>query len=363
MADKTKKIIVIILAIFFVLQIAFFILFLLNSNPKTSKPVVKNPVTPTNQLPVTPPVTPVPIEDNQEGSSTSEEKLTIITQGQLKLVSRNILALESTLASRIPENDKIVRFISGGISRDVDTSQFEKAMVDNTTYEFKYSALKGKFIDPTNTSYLLQLQIPAQGGNKSTFKWFLFDTNLQLIYKLNLKEKGLDLPSKIVEAKDYDNDAKDEILLEKTRYLNPDNFSSPRYLFKAVNDKQLALVWREETTRGDVDSGRCSSVTKIVFDQSNPPPPNNPELISIKKIYTSQLSAGSFSNTNYNNLYQYTNIPTILNNVTYEEIREYPDRQETYQKILDIYYYTWDANKSEFVYTKKESRNLDVNLN
>ena len=367
MEPITKKIIIIFLTVFIILQGIFFVLYFSLNKPEVTTPVVVN--TPDKPAIVTEPINTddqIAIEDNQNGNSLSDEKLTIVTQGQLQLAQRNLSSLESTLASRIPVNDKLVRFVSGNASQEVDISQFEKAMVDNTTYDFNFLAKKGKFLDTTNTSYLLQLQIPAQGRITSTFKWFLFDTNLQLVYKLNLKVKGLDLPGKLVEIKDYDNDNKDEILLETTKYLNPDNYSSPRYLFKALNEKQLVLVWSEETLNNDRDTGKCSSVTKIAFDQGNPPPPNNPELLGIKKIYTSALSPGlpkEYGNsTNYNNSSP-NNIPVISNQVTYEEIREYPDRQENYQKVLDIYIYTWDASKMEFVYTKKESRNLDVNLN
>ncbi|MGE5472720.1 MAG: hypothetical protein ACM3UU_00675 [Ignavibacteriales bacterium] len=367
MGQKTKKIVFIVLAIYIILQTLFFVFYFSYYKPmkikqaleeakKKQESIVKRPVveyeTATN--------------DNTDANST-EEKLTVITQGQLQLLQRKASTLEATLASRIPINDKLIRFVSGDTAQEVDTSLFEKVMIGNTTYEFKLAAYKGTFLDSATTSYLLQLQIPAQGEMKSTFKWFLFDTNLQLVCKLNLKDKGLDLPGKIFDPKDYDNDGRSEILLETTKYLNPDNFSSPRYLFKVLNERQLVLVWREESVNNDRDTGKCSSVTKITYDQNNPPPPNNPELISIKKVYASTLSAGfeeekTTPNYNYSALNANNNIPVISNKVTYEEILEYPDRQEICNKVLDTYVYTWDLNKMEFVYTKKESKNLDVNI-
>ncbi|MGE5329022.1 MAG: hypothetical protein ACM3KR_05925 [Deltaproteobacteria bacterium] len=360
MGPKTKKIIIIVLAIFIILQAAYFIFYFSYNKHETGKTVSQN--TPSVPQPAANPDNQVQTQNNSGDSSLPDDKITVITKGQLQMTQRNLSSLESTLASRIPLNDRVLKFVSGTDFEEIDASRIEKVMVDNLTYEFKLSAQKGNFIEPTSTSYLLQLQIPAQGNIKSTFKWFLFDTNLQLVNKLNLKQKGIDLPCKFADIKDYDNDGKQEILIETTKYLNPDNYSSPRYLFKATNEKQLILIWREEAIYGDRDTGKCSSVTRTAFDQGNPPPPNNPELLSIKKIYTSALSSAVSSDPNNGNPYQNNTIPMIANNVTYQEIREYPDRQEIYQKVLDVYTYTWDVDKNEFVYTKKESRNLDVNL-
>lgn len=365
--SKTKKIFIIFIVLFFISEGIFLAYYFTYNKSGTKDPAALN----NNAGTVKPPSKPVSTENQNDSNedidsdSSPEEKLTVINKGKLQLVQRNPSDLEATLASRIPLNDKIVRFISDNSYQDIDVSQTEKVSVDNTSYEFNILAKKGKFIDSANTSYLLQLQIPARGNVKSVFKWFLFDTNLQLMCKLNLKEKGLDLPGKIIETIDYDSDARDEILVETTKYLNPENYSSPRYLFKVLNEKQIRLVWREESVNNDRDNGKCSSSTKIVYDQSNPPPPNDPELMSTKKTYTSKLTPGlpqdaNSTNQGYSN--QSNVIPVISNSVVYEEIREYPDRQQTFQKILDVYVYTWNIDKLEFVYTKKESRNLDVNL-
>jgi len=367
MSEKAKKLIIIVLVLFFIFQGIFFAFYFSSNKPAPQKPVVSA------NDDITKPITPLKTDnpDNQNPTGLNQddfataEKLTIVSQGKLQLTPRNLSSLESTLASRIPVNDRTIRFVWANNSKDVDCSQIGTAQVDNNTYAFNLFVHKGKFIEGTSTSYLLELQIPAQGKIKSVFKWYLFDTNLQVAYSLNLKEKGIDLPSKIIQTMDYDNDGKDELLVENTRYLTPDNYSSPRYLFKVLNDKQIALVWREESVNSDSDTGKCTSVTTVVFDQSNPPPPNDPELLSIKKISTSILSSGlpKENNSTITNNNQNSNIPIISNSVTYQALREYPDRQEIRQKTLDVYVYTWDLNKMEFVYTKKESQNLDANIN
>lgn len=366
MRHKAKKTLLIVLAVYIILQGLFFVFYFSYYKPMLAKQALEAERKRQEQLNKPKPVIyQTPTDENEDANSTGE-KLTIVTQGQLQMLQRDATTLEATLASRMPINDKLIRFVSGEAAQEVDISQFEKASLGSTSYDFKLSAQKGSFIDSGSTSYLLQLQIPAHGEMKSTFKWFLFDTNLQLVCRLNLKDKGLDLPGEIIDTKDYDNDQRDEILLETTKYLNPDNYSTPRYLFKVLNEKQLVLVWREESVNNDRDTGKGSSVTKITFDQSNPPPPNNPELISIKKMYKSSLSPGNSTEDNeakHNSPTQASNIPVISNNVIYEEIWEYPDRQEVRNKTLDIYVYAWDLGKMEFVYTKKESKNLDVNIN
>lgn len=351
---KFPKILIIIalVTVLVIIDISYLLpKFLLNKNTPASP---SNPVqqessqTPSGQPDST-------AEENQnpeESSEYTDTGIIDLSWGQPQFTPRQQTSLEAKLAQLLPDQEKKYPVIGSTDIQNVDISQCEKIIVNDISYNLNLTAVTGKFQSTASTSYLLQVQIPSL----KVFKWYAFDVDLKLISSCNLKEKNIDLPGKILEVKDFDNDGIDEVLLESTKNINDktkhlEGFSSTKYLFKMLNN-QVNIIWEETGGDSSGNKGRGSSVKQITYGQTNPPPVDQPDLVSLKEVFTSNLTfIGIEKNT-----------PELINRVTYEEIRDLGSVVSSPVKTTEFYRYKWDIQSQQYTYFEKLTRNGHVSL-
>ncbi len=295
------------------------------------------------------------LEENQNAEESSENTVMGIIDlsgGQPQFMPRQQTSLEAKLAQFLPDEEKKYPVTGSSDIQNIDISRCEKITVNNINYNLTLTAFTGKFLSTTNTSYLLEVQIPSL----KVFKWYAFDVDLKLISSYNLKQKNIDLPGKILEVKDFDSDGIDEVLLESTKNMNNktkhlEGYTSTKYLFKMLNN-QVNILWKEDGGDSSGNKGRGSSVEQITYAQTNPPPADQPDLVQLKKVFTSNVTFVEVDNKTFD----------LINRVTYEEIRDFGSIVSTPVKTTEFYRYKWDIPSQEYTYFEKLTRNGHVGL-